>query len=48
MLCREGGPGGALRPLLKRLQEEAQPFLLLLQTLDAPGPNKALLLMALR
>ncbi|XP_015427697.1 PREDICTED: cullin-9 [Myotis davidii] len=48
VLCREGGPGGALRPLLKRLQEEAQPFLLLLRTLDAPGPNKTLLLMALR
>lgn len=48
VLCREGGPGGAVRPLLKRLQQENQPFLLLLRTLDAPGPNKTLLLTALR
>ncbi|XP_040329508.1 cullin-9 isoform X8 [Herpailurus yagouaroundi] len=48
VLCREGGPGGAVRPLLKRLQQETQPFLLLLRTLDAPGPNKTLLLTALR
>ena len=48
VLCREGGPGGAVRPLLKRLQQESQPFLLFLWTLDAPGPNKTLLLTALR
>lgn len=48
VLCREGGPGGAVRPLLKRLQQETQPFLLLLRTLDAPGPNKSLLLTSLR
>ncbi|XP_001929303.2 cullin-9 isoform X4 [Sus scrofa] len=48
VLCREGGPGGAVRPLLKRLQQESQPFLLFLRTLDAPGPNKTLLLTALR
>uniref|UniRef100_A0A8C9DPK0 Cullin-9 n=1 Tax=Prolemur simus TaxID=1328070 RepID=A0A8C9DPK0_PROSS len=48
MLCREGSPGGAVRPLLKRLQQETQPFLLLLRTLDAPGPNKTLLLTVLR
>uniref|UniRef100_A0A9L0IB25 Cullin 9 n=1 Tax=Equus asinus TaxID=9793 RepID=A0A9L0IB25_EQUAS len=48
VLCRESGPGGAVRPLLKRLQQETQPFLLLLRTLDAPGPNKTLLLTALR
>ncbi|XP_029799196.1 cullin-9 isoform X1 [Suricata suricatta] len=48
VLCQEGGPGGAVRPLLKRLQQETQPFLLLLRTLDAPGPNKTLLLTALR
>nr|XP_010332191.2 cullin-9 isoform X3 [Saimiri boliviensis boliviensis] len=48
MLCREGSPGGAVRPLLKRLQQETQPFLLLLRTLDAPGPNKTLLLSVLR
>ncbi|XP_006860546.1 PREDICTED: cullin-9 [Chrysochloris asiatica] len=48
VLCREGGPGGAVRPLLKRLQQETQPFLLLLRTLDAPGPNKTLLLTMLR
>lgn len=48
VLCREGGPGGAVKPLLKRLQQETQPFLLLLRTLDAPGPNKTLLLTALR
>ncbi|XP_047653602.1 cullin-9 isoform X4 [Phacochoerus africanus] len=48
VLCREGGPGGAVRPLLKRLQQENQPFLLFLRTLDAPGPNKTLLLTALR
>ncbi|XP_045246856.2 cullin-9 isoform X6 [Macaca fascicularis] len=48
VLCREGSPGGAVRPLLKRLQQETQPFLLLLRTLDAPGPNKTLLLSVLR
>lgn len=48
VLCREGGLGGAVRPLLKRLQQESQPFLLFLWTLDAPGPNKTLLLTALR
>ncbi|XP_012577638.1 PREDICTED: cullin-9 isoform X3 [Condylura cristata] len=48
VLCREGGPGGAVRPLLKRLQQETQPFLLLLRSLDAPGPNKTVLLTALR
>ncbi|KAL2791862.1 cullin-9 [Daubentonia madagascariensis] len=48
MLCREGSPVGAVRPLLKRLQQETQPFLLLLRTLDAPGPNKTLLLTVLR
>uniref|UniRef100_A0A452TS24 Cullin 9 n=1 Tax=Ursus maritimus TaxID=29073 RepID=A0A452TS24_URSMA len=48
VLCREGGPGGPVRPLLKRLQQETQPFLLLLRTLDAPGSNKTLLLTALR
>nr|KAF6461678.1 cullin 9 [Molossus molossus] len=48
VLCREGGPRGAVRPLLQRLQKESQPFLLLLRTLDAPGPNKTLLLTALR
>ncbi|XP_049748576.1 cullin-9 isoform X1 [Elephas maximus indicus] len=48
VLCREGSPGGAVRPLLKRLQQETQPFLLLLRTLDAPGPNKTLLLTMLR
>lgn len=48
VLCREGGPGGAVKPLLKRLQQESQPFLLFLWTLDAPGPNKTLLLTALR
>ncbi|XP_030615459.1 cullin-9 isoform X2 [Delphinapterus leucas] len=48
VLCREGSPGGAVRPLLKRLQQESQPFLLFLRTLDAPGPNKTLLLTALR
>ncbi|XP_015984164.2 cullin-9 isoform X1 [Rousettus aegyptiacus] len=48
VLCREGGPGGAMRPLLKSLQQETQPFLLLLRTLDAPGPNKTLLLTSLR
>ncbi|XP_006882026.1 PREDICTED: cullin-9 [Elephantulus edwardii] len=48
VLCREGGPAGAVRPLLKRLQQEAQPFLLLLRTLDAPGPSKTLLLTILR
>ncbi|XP_004379540.1 cullin-9 [Trichechus manatus latirostris] len=48
VLCHEGGPGGAVRPLLKRLQQETQPFLLLLRTLDAPGPNKTLLLTMLR
>ncbi|XP_075411176.1 cullin-9 isoform X2 [Tenrec ecaudatus] len=48
VLCREGGPRGAVRPLLKRLQQETQPFLLLLRTLDAPGPNKTLMLTMLR
>ncbi|XP_008064313.1 cullin-9 [Carlito syrichta] len=48
VLCHEGGPGGAVRPLLKRLQQETQPFLLLLRTLDAPGPYKTLLLTVLR
>ncbi|XP_036861194.2 cullin-9 isoform X2 [Manis javanica] len=48
VLCQEGGPGGAVKPLLKRLQQETQPFLLLLRTLDAPGPNRTLLLTALR
>ncbi|KAM4815980.1 cullin-9 [Urocitellus parryii] len=48
MLCHEGSPGGAVRPLLKRLQQETQPFLLLLRTLDAPGPNKTVLLTVLR
>ncbi|XP_007934405.1 cullin-9 [Orycteropus afer afer] len=48
VLCREGGPGGAVKPLLKRLQQETQPFLLLLRTLDSPGPNKTLLLTMLR
>ncbi|XP_045365175.2 cullin-9 isoform X1 [Camelus bactrianus] len=48
VLCHEGSPGGAVRPLLKRLQQESQPFLLFLRTLDAPGPNKTLLLTALR
>nr|XP_033720102.1 cullin-9 isoform X2 [Tursiops truncatus] len=48
VLCREGSPGGAVRPLLRRLQQESQPFLLFLRTLDAPGPNKTLLLTALR
>ncbi|KAM8778541.1 LOW QUALITY PROTEIN: cullin-9 [Rhynchonycteris naso] len=48
VLCCEGGPVGALRPLLRRLQKETQPFLLLLWTLDAPGSNGALLLTVLR
>ncbi|XP_045699196.1 cullin-9 [Phyllostomus hastatus] len=48
VLCREGGPRGAVRPLLKRLQKETQPLLLLLRALDAPGPNKTLLLTTLR
>ncbi|XP_014443324.1 cullin-9 isoform X2 [Tupaia chinensis] len=48
VLCHEGSPRGAVRPLLKRLQQETQPFLLLLRTLDAPGPNKTLLLTVLR
>ncbi|CAH7215431.1 Cul9 [Phodopus roborovskii] len=48
VLCREGSPQGAMRPLLKRLQQETQPFLLLLRTLDAPGPNRTLLLTVLR
>uniref|UniRef100_A0A8C2YS10 Cullin 9 n=1 Tax=Chinchilla lanigera TaxID=34839 RepID=A0A8C2YS10_CHILA len=48
VLCHEGSPGGAVRPLLKCLQQETQPFLLLLRTLDAPGPNKTVLLTVLR
>ncbi|KAM5286214.1 cullin-9 isoform 1-T1 [Hipposideros larvatus] len=48
VLCCEGGPRGAVKPFLKRLLQETQPFLLLLQTLDAPGPNKSLLLTSLR
>lgn len=48
VLCREGSPQGTMRPLLKRLQQETQPFLLLLRALDAPGPNRALLLSVLR
>eukprot|EP00073_Rattus_norvegicus_P010904 NP_001178511.1 cullin-9 [Rattus norvegicus] len=48
VLCHEGSPQGAMTPLLKRLQQETQPFLLLLRTLDAPGPNRALLLTVLR
>ncbi|XP_062953401.1 cullin-9 isoform X2 [Cynocephalus volans] len=48
MLCCEGSPGGDVQPHLKRLQQETQPFLLLLRTLDAPGPNKTLLLTVLR
>ncbi|ERE90640.1 cullin-9-like protein [Cricetulus griseus] len=48
VLCCEGSPQGAVRPLLKRLQQETQPFLLLLRTLDAPGPNRSLLLTVLR
>ncbi|XP_076413851.1 cullin-9 isoform X2 [Peromyscus maniculatus bairdii] len=48
VLCRESSPQGAVSPLLRRLQQEAQPFLLLLRTLDAPGPNRALLLTVLR
>uniref|UniRef100_A0A5F9D5C6 Cullin-9 n=1 Tax=Oryctolagus cuniculus TaxID=9986 RepID=A0A5F9D5C6_RABIT len=48
VLCHEGSPGDAVRPLLRRLQRETQPFLLLLRTLDAPGPNKSLLLTVLR
>ncbi|XP_053456966.1 cullin-9 isoform X1 [Nycticebus coucang] len=47
-LCCEASPRGAVRPLLKRLQQETQPFLLLLRTLDALGPNKTLLLTVLR
>lgn len=48
VLCHEGSPLAAVRPLLKRLQQETQPFLLLLRTLDAPGPNRSLLLTVLR
>lgn len=48
VLCHEGSPQDAMRPLLKRLQQESQPFLLLLRTLDAPGPNRPLLLTVLR
>lgn len=48
VLCHEGSPGGAMRPLLKSLQQETQPFLLLLRALDAPAPNKTLLLTSLR
>ncbi|XP_060045824.1 cullin-9 isoform X2 [Erinaceus europaeus] len=48
MLCQEDSSGSTVGPLLKRLQQETQPFLLLLRTLDAPGPNKTLLLTALR
>ncbi|GAB1301121.1 Cullin-9 [Apodemus speciosus] len=48
VLCHEGSPQSAMRPLLKRLQQETQPFLLLLRTLDAPGPNRTLLLTVLR
>ncbi|XP_054990859.1 cullin-9 isoform X2 [Sorex araneus] len=51
MLCREDGPAApaaTVGPLLQRLQQDTQPFRLLLRTLDAPGPNKALLLRALR
>ncbi|XP_060225533.1 cullin-9 [Meriones unguiculatus] len=47
-LCHEGSPRDAMRPLFQRLQQESQPFLLLLRTLDAPGPNRTLLLMVLR
>ncbi|XP_036024179.1 cullin-9 [Onychomys torridus] len=48
VLCHEGNPQGAMSALLKRLQQETQPFLLLLRTLDAPGPNRTLLLTVLR
>lgn len=48
VLCHEGSPPAAVRPLLRRLQQETQPFLLLLRTLDAPGPNRTLLLTILR
>uniref|UniRef100_A0A8C5KJ64 Cullin-9 n=1 Tax=Jaculus jaculus TaxID=51337 RepID=A0A8C5KJ64_JACJA len=48
VLCRESSPRGAVSPLLKCLQQESQPFLLLLRTLDAPGPNRTLLLTVLR
>ncbi|XP_010615958.1 cullin-9 isoform X2 [Fukomys damarensis] len=48
VICHEGGSGSAVRPLLKYLQQETQPFLLLLRTLDAPGPNKTVLLTVLR
>ncbi|XP_059100118.1 cullin-9 [Peromyscus eremicus] len=48
VLCHDSSPQGAVSPLLKRLQQEAQPFLLLLRTLDAPGPNRPLLLTVLR
>lgn len=47
-LCQESSTEAGVGPLLQRLQQEPQPFLLLLRTLDAPGPNKALLLRALR
>nr|XP_013012193.1 cullin-9 isoform X2 [Cavia porcellus] len=48
VLYHEGGPGSAVRPLLKCLQQETQPFLLLLRTLDAPLPNRTVLLTVLR
>lgn len=47
-LCQESSTEAGVGPLIQRLQKEPQPFLLLLRTLDAPGPNKALLLRALR
>uniref|UniRef100_A0A5F8GSX7 Cullin 9 n=1 Tax=Monodelphis domestica TaxID=13616 RepID=A0A5F8GSX7_MONDO len=47
-ICPEGSWEGDVNQVLKRLQHQPQPFLLLLQSLETPGPNKSLHMTVLR
>uniref|UniRef100_A0A4X2KCB6 Cullin 9 n=1 Tax=Vombatus ursinus TaxID=29139 RepID=A0A4X2KCB6_VOMUR len=47
-ICPEGSREGDVNQVLKRLQNQPQPFLLLLQSLETPGPNKSLHMTVLR
>ncbi|XP_074166944.1 cullin-9 isoform X1 [Sminthopsis crassicaudata] len=47
-ICPEGSREGDVNQVLKRLQHQPQPFLLLLQSLETPGPNKSLHMTVLR
>lgn len=47
-LSSEGTQESEIKSLLRRLQRQPQPFLVLMQSLDTPAANKALHLAVLR